>query len=330
MSLNKNDGIFRSSISGIVSGQTSQVEGVNVILDYLMGNTNYNNTKKLDKGTYTGTAKDLDNDKQDKTDNSLVSTNKTVVGAINEIIQTGSYVEITSFDTDLPLQIGYYELIDNDNNQYSIRVPSGLNINDNEVIKNVAGYVRLQGVELPCKVAIRNYPTINANTLGTIGLELESDFNNAGSTKGIKKINKNIILFEYGSNDISKLTQGSYQGTAEDLAKDIPNNLLGAESQGTIEDGTLHLIGEIWYSSANEKYYKCFEENSDDFVNALKWKEKSIRVVVDIPEDDSTKVLSAKGGKYVEDKIDSLISGGTKEASLENTTIGGIYVRWSV
>lgn len=40
---------------------------------------------KLEKGSYSGNASDLDNNKQNKTDNTLGTIDKTIVGAINEV-----------------------------------------------------------------------------------------------------------------------------------------------------------------------------------------------------------------------------------------------------
>ncbi|MGL5753037.1 MAG: hypothetical protein ACRCXT_21020 [Paraclostridium sp.] len=62
MALDKNDGNFRPIIDDIVSGKTSQVAGVNEILNNLIGNDNYLKGKKLDNGNYIGTAEDLSND----------------------------------------------------------------------------------------------------------------------------------------------------------------------------------------------------------------------------------------------------------------------------
>ena len=81
MALDKNNGTFASSISGVISGETSQVAGMNAILNNIMNNTNYNYTYKLDKGTYTGNASDLktliDGKKDDFIENSGFNLEKT-------------------------------------------------------------------------------------------------------------------------------------------------------------------------------------------------------------------------------------------------------------
>lgn len=61
MALDKNDGTFKPSIEGVISGKTSQVAGMNVLLNDLIGNDNYLKDNKLDKGSYTGTLDDVFN-----------------------------------------------------------------------------------------------------------------------------------------------------------------------------------------------------------------------------------------------------------------------------
>lgn len=61
MALDKNDGTFSPSIEGVISGKTSQVTGMNGLLNDLIGNDNYLKDKKLDRGNYTGTAEKLNN-----------------------------------------------------------------------------------------------------------------------------------------------------------------------------------------------------------------------------------------------------------------------------
>ncbi|MGL4454055.1 MAG: hypothetical protein ACRCTZ_23135 [Sarcina sp.] len=62
MALDKNDGTFSPSIEGVVSGKTSQVTGMNGLLNDLIGNDNYLKDKKLDRGNYNGTAEKLHTD----------------------------------------------------------------------------------------------------------------------------------------------------------------------------------------------------------------------------------------------------------------------------
>jgi len=100
---------------------------------------------------------------------------------------TGGYIEVSNENVDLYLRKGYYEIIDADNNQYSIFVNDNLEISDNQVIKDIAGYVRLQGVTFPCKVAIRNFPTLSGNTKDAF-IEIESDFPSVIASKNLKKV----------------------------------------------------------------------------------------------------------------------------------------------
>lgn len=62
MALDKNDGIFLPSIEGVVSGKTSQVDGMNGIMNNLIGNDNFLKDKKLDRGNYVGSGELLRKD----------------------------------------------------------------------------------------------------------------------------------------------------------------------------------------------------------------------------------------------------------------------------
>ncbi|MGL5717814.1 MAG: right-handed parallel beta-helix repeat-containing protein [Paraclostridium sp.] len=91
MALDKNDGTFKPIIDGIVSGKTSQVTGVNEILNNLIGNDNYLKNKKLDNGNYVGTAEDLNNDIKGRlpyvnTIEDLTKQTKYVIGDIVEVL----------------------------------------------------------------------------------------------------------------------------------------------------------------------------------------------------------------------------------------------------
>ena len=97
------------------------------------------------------------------------------------------YEEVEDENVDLVLQQGYYEIIDADGSQYSVYVGDDLLIDDNEVITDVSGYVRLQGVKFPCSVAIRSYPTLNNNAEDAY-IELESDFPSSTAVKSLNRI----------------------------------------------------------------------------------------------------------------------------------------------
>lgn len=100
------------------------------------------------------------------------------------------YFLVNNINTDYFLKEGYYEIVDANDNQYSVHVGEDLYIADGQVIRDASGYVRLQGVELPCKVAIRDYPTLSGNTSGETYLELVSNFDNSGSTVATKSLIK--------------------------------------------------------------------------------------------------------------------------------------------
>jgi len=100
------------------------------------------------------------------------------------------YFLVNNINTDYFLKEGYYEIIDANDNQYSVHVGKDLYIADGQVIKDASGLVRVQGVELPCFMAIRNYPTLSGNTNNEAYLEIESDFENAGSSEAIKHLEK--------------------------------------------------------------------------------------------------------------------------------------------
>ena len=106
------------------------------------------------------------------------------------ILADGGYMEITDVNTDLPLQTGYYNIIDAQNNRYLVFVDDDLAIADGQVIRDASGFVRVQGVEMPCKIAIKTYPIVDNNTNGEVFLEVESDFENSGSSTAIKNLIK--------------------------------------------------------------------------------------------------------------------------------------------
>ena len=112
-----------------------------------------------------------------------------LTGDIPNLTDLSEYTEITDMDTDFILQEGYYKIIGKGNKQYEVHVGENLEIADNEVITDVAGYVRVQGIEAPFKIAISAYPTLTDNTAGPILLEIESNFENSGDTEAIKILN---------------------------------------------------------------------------------------------------------------------------------------------
>jgi hypothetical protein len=102
---------------------------------------------------------------------------------------TGGYQIITDISQDIELKEGYYEIVDNENSQYSVKINSDLFIKDGEVIENLAGYVRLKGVKVPCKLAIREFPTLTNNTSNNF-LEMNSNFPSSKTVKSlIKEVN---------------------------------------------------------------------------------------------------------------------------------------------
>lgn len=93
MALDKNDGIFRPIIDGVISGKTSQVTGVNEILNNLIGNDNYLKGKKLDNGNYIGTAEDLSNDIKGRLPyvNTIEDLKKQTKYAVGDIVEVLGY-----------------------------------------------------------------------------------------------------------------------------------------------------------------------------------------------------------------------------------------------
>lgn len=106
------------------------------------------------------------------------------------------FIHVTDINTDFQLQGGmYYEVVDFDGNAYSVFVDSNLVIPPSSVIHDVAGFVRLQGVKMPCMVAIRNFSTLEKNTENTSLLELQSNFDNAGSPVATKLLLNNVHFY---------------------------------------------------------------------------------------------------------------------------------------
>lgn len=134
----------------------------------------------------------------------------------------GGFVEITDLNTDFPIQAGYYEIVDANNNQYSVRVGADLLIPNNSVIHDVSGFIRVQGVKTPCKVVVRTYPTITTNTKGAVLLEMESDFANVsspGTPVGIKNL-INEVDIPQPTQIFDKLDRGGYTDTAQKIYDD--------------------------------------------------------------------------------------------------------------
>ncbi|MGL5714998.1 MAG: hypothetical protein ACRCX2_18425 [Paraclostridium sp.] len=95
MALDKNDGTFSPSIEGVISGKTSQVTGMNGLLNDLIGNDNYLKGKKLDRGSYTGTAEDLSNDTKSRFPyvNTIEDLKKQTKYAVGDIVEVLGYYE---------------------------------------------------------------------------------------------------------------------------------------------------------------------------------------------------------------------------------------------
>lgn len=115
---------------------------------------------------------------------------RTVIQKIKEVEDPYTFITVTDFDTDYELKQAYYEIVDNNNNWYNVHVGSDLYIEEGNVITAIAGYVRLQGIELPAQLAIRDYPTITGNTTGETYLELVSNFDDDGNTVATKSLEK--------------------------------------------------------------------------------------------------------------------------------------------
>ncbi|MGL4790366.1 MAG: hypothetical protein ACRCW1_03060 [Anaerotignaceae bacterium] len=116
MALDKNDGTFIPSIDGVISGKTSQVTGMNGLLNDLMGNDNYLKDKKLDRGNYNGTAERLHTDSD----------------AIWGGLDGGGRIE----DSTVVKEVGK-RYIGADGKAYICRVPSNINNLDNYTPCNV-------------------------------------------------------------------------------------------------------------------------------------------------------------------------------------------------
>lgn len=109
-------------------------------------------------------------------------------GGITELLDGVSSdaiaIKVDDDTTDIPLKRGYYKVLDNDGSLYFVFVDYDLNIGASEVIRDVLGYVRLQGVKFPCYLAIKNFTTSTGNTDNAF-ITLESNF---PSPIGIKSL----------------------------------------------------------------------------------------------------------------------------------------------
>lgn len=57
--------------------------------------------------------------------------------------------------------------------------------------------------------------------------------------------------------------------------------LIGEDVKGIIEDGNSHIVGNIYYSRKLFKYYRCLVANSDNYIDASKWKEINFKQLQD-------------------------------------------------
>ncbi|MGL5714290.1 MAG: hypothetical protein ACRCX2_14815 [Paraclostridium sp.] len=85
MALDKNDGTFKPSIEGVISGKTSQVAGMNALLSDLIGNDNYLNENKVE---YKNSKGEYDPNKSYAKDD-VVFMDGHEVGYVHEIIDGG-------------------------------------------------------------------------------------------------------------------------------------------------------------------------------------------------------------------------------------------------
>ena len=74
----------------------------------------------------------------------------------------------------------------------------------------------------------------------------------------------------------SKLTQEQLTKTNDTVlsstaSNSLMNNGAGAIIQGYIEDGGVHLVGEVWLSKNNIGEFECKVANTDDYVESTKW-----------------------------------------------------------
>lgn len=113
-----------------------------------------------------------------------INTDGSISELLSGVVSDAIAIKIDDDNTDIVLKKGYYKVLDNDENLYIVFVDNDLNIEDNEVIKDVSGYVRLQGVKFPCYLAIKAFTTEIGNT-DNASMELESDF---PSSIAIKKV----------------------------------------------------------------------------------------------------------------------------------------------
>lgn len=190
---------------------------------------------KTDKGGYNGTAQDLKDevdDKQSKTDNTLETTNKTIIGAINEVLynRNAKYIGDTSSTTNID---SIQEL--------------GLRISQN--IKN-----RWEGLPFAMK---------QDSSGGSFTLEITQSYDNTSNGYFTQRIKPRNTNREY-----MRGYSGGYTDWVEVINTGSPiyKGLVGMGNFKYIQEIGEKQSDEIYIDLYTGKPYKCLRNNSDTSV----------------------------------------------------------------
>lgn len=117
-------------------------------------------------------------------------------------------------------------------------------------------------------------PSILHVTQGDMGDNLQVDPSTDKITvkQATESITGAVKLYDrLDSNDPTGALSSNMGKELNELYMEDLNNGAGSIVYRYIEDGELHTVGEVWLSSVNVGYFRCLENNSDDYVESTRW-----------------------------------------------------------
>lgn len=226
--LNLNDGKFRSSINGIENGRTSQVSGVNSILNEIVGNTNYLKNE-VDKKTNSsisitaGNGLDGGGDLSANRTINVVSKNDGIIINPNDI-QLNTYDGVDNTSATRPASAG------------AVKKAYDKSVEAENSIGNKLDKGGYQGTAQDLKNAIDKKVSKNGDTMtGTLTINIdESNGNNSVILKNKNKLrailgcdNNSFFIYDETYGRILDFNSGDLILKAQNL-KTIKKDMVGA------------------------------------------------------------------------------------------------------
>lgn len=346
--LDLNDGKFRPSIDGIENGKTSQVTGMNRILNFIQGNINY--------------LKSLVDSKANKTiqviaGNGLVgggdlSTNRTlnIASADDGITVNADNIKLNIVDnatTDSATRAGSAKQIKLLSENKQNKTDSGLQTDSKEIVGAInenIWYMRAKHLTVPQSYNNLKKGGLYYSTGSQSGFtDLPKDYTHGLYTLVLTRTNNDgtqISFSDYTSKMWTRRTGGEW---VEILTLDNKYFLgtSGISSVTYIQDSGTKTQGQGYIDKTTGQVYLCLETNTDTTITnkfmsitnvelGKKIKQNTddkvdkADIVDNLTTADKSKVLSANMGKYLSDnKFDK--TGGVINGSISINTTDNVH-----